>query len=81
MATLLRNRWQLSPEYALPGQNVINVFHSYNAILSAAQVNHPHDAFLSALKPLEKSGNTIELAIMFSQLRIALEASNVEESE
>ena len=60
----------------LPGENATNVLPSYNAILAAAQENHPDDTFLAALKPIEKSENAIDLGILFSQLRIALEAIN-----
>ena len=51
--------------------------HSYNALLQAAQTNHPGDRFLGALPRIE--GDTVdvspqEMHILFAQLRIALEA-------
>lgn len=56
---------------------------SYNAILAAAQANHPTDAFLSALTPLEppsqndrhnSGGGPEEMRVLVAQLRIVLES-------
>ena len=49
---------------------------SYNGVLKAAQVNHPDEPFLGALTPIsveEKTGPR-ELQILFTQIRITLEA-------
>ena len=55
----------------------------YNALLQAAKANHPNDPFLSALPQLvrqmndegrEEAINSSEMNILFTQLRIALEA-------
>ena len=51
--------------------------HSYNALLQAAQANHPSDRFLGALPRIEGEAIDVspqELHILFAQLRIALEA-------
>ena len=64
----------------LPGDNAKNVIPSYNALLAAAKANHPNDPFLSTLTPIERSDSAVDLAILFSQLRIAVEALNEEES-
>ncbi len=51
--------------------------HSYNALLQAAQANHPADAFLRALPKLEGDISDVspqEMHILFAQLRIALES-------
>ena len=58
----------------LPGETASNIIASYNALLAAARQNHPEDAFLSALTPIETTESALDLAILFSQLRIALEA-------
>jgi hypothetical protein len=63
----------------LPGENASSVLPSYNAILAAAKENHPDDTFLDALKSLERSDSAVDMAIAFSQLRIAVEAI-IEES-
>ncbi len=49
---------------------------SYNALLTAARENHPEDGFIQALQPISAlpKGSTNQLHILFSQLRIALEA-------
>jgi hypothetical protein len=57
---------------------------SYNALLSAAQANHPNHPFLSALTGIEmpvkgegrreESVGPDEMRILFGQLRIVLEA-------
>ena len=51
--------------------------HSYNALLQAAQANHPGDGFLSALPRIEGDAVDVspqEMHILFAQLRIALES-------
>ena len=49
---------------------------SYNGILEAAQVNHPDEPFLEALSPfsMEEKTGPRELQILFTQIRITLEA-------
>lgn len=57
---------------------------SYNAMLVAAQANHPDDLFLSVLPPLpirnkeeghSKEGcGSSEIRVLFAQMRIALES-------
>ena len=49
---------------------------SYNALLLAAQANHPTDTFLQALKPLkgDLDGVKNQMQILFTQLRIVMES-------
>lgn len=49
---------------------------SYNALIAAAQANHPDDAFLKALKPIQEpaEGSKNQMQILFTQLRIVLDA-------
>ena len=49
---------------------------SYNALLAAAQTNHPDDAFLKALKPIQGTaeGSKNQMQILFTQLRIVMDA-------
>ena len=49
---------------------------SYNALLQAVQANHPEDVFLCSLLQIktEDQVGPRELQILFTQLRIALEA-------
>lgn len=57
---------------------------SYNALLHAAQSNHPHDAFLSVLQPIlpekddqHEAGLTIaEFCALLGLIAIALESLN-----
>ena len=58
----------------LPGDSASNVIPSYNALLAAAQKNHPDEPFLATLQPIERSESAVDLAILFSQLRIVIEA-------
>lgn len=58
----------------IPGYDVESVVPSYNAVLAAAQENHPKDKFINALAPIESVDSAVELSILFTQLRIALEA-------
>ncbi|MCW3054818.1 MAG: hypothetical protein JWN14_3988 [Chthonomonadales bacterium] len=47
---------------------------SYNALLGAAQANHPDVPFLNAMEPIpQKSINSGPLLALFAQLRIVLE--------
>lgn len=47
---------------------------SYNALLGAAQANHPDVPFLTAMEPIaQKSVNSGPLLALFAQLRIILE--------
>ena len=47
---------------------------SYNALLGAAQANHPDVPFLTAMEPLaQKSINSGPLLALLAQLRIVLE--------
>ena len=61
---------------ALPGDSTPSVVPSYNALLAAAKENHPEDTFLANLEPIEKVESAVDLAILYSQLRIAIEAMN-----
>jgi hypothetical protein len=52
---------------------------SYNAILIAAQTNHPNHPFLSHLQPLTKGEeeemvSVAEMTALFAQVSIALES-------
>ena len=51
---------------------------SYNAMLIAARENHPEDAFLGALLPLDTAANgdvnAPVLTILLAQIRLALES-------
>lgn len=54
---------------------------SYNAILLAAQANHPTDPFLHALVPIQVADGTAgstEIRVLFAQVRIALESAQGE---
>ena len=64
----------------LPGENESNVIPSYNALLAAAQKNHPDEPFLATLTPIDRSDSAVDLAILFTQLRIAVEALSSEGS-
>ena len=63
------------------GFDATNIVPSFNAILAEAKANHPDDVFIKALSAIESSDNAFDLAILFTQLRIALEALNTEETE
>jgi hypothetical protein len=57
---------------------------SYYALLQAARANHPDDAFLNSAFPGPPAGepdqgiSPLELAILFTQLKIVLEAQQTE---
>jgi hypothetical protein len=48
---------------------------SYNALLGAAKENHPENPFLSSLEPVDGKINKNQLQILFTQLRIVVEAT------
>ena len=48
---------------------------AYNAVLAAAQANHPEEVFFMALTPITKDeAGPEEMNVLFGQLRIVLEA-------
>lgn len=56
--------------------SVDNLIPSYNLLISSAQQNHLEDPFLSKLSPIVESTSPPELAVLFAQLRLAVEAAN-----
>lgn len=65
----------------LPGFDASAIVPSYNAILDAAKENHPNDRFINALTPIESVDTSVELSILYMQLRIAIEAGSEDISE
>ena len=65
--------WELLRKPVLP-DSANNVIPSYNALLKAAKENHPDNEYISSLSPIEPPVNTTELAVIFSQLKIVIEA-------
>ena len=63
--------------------SVSHIIPSYNAILKSAKENHPDDEFLNTLNPIEEDigDGFFQLKILFSQLRIVVEALQEEEQK
>jgi hypothetical protein len=66
--------------HAIPVSPCPYMVPSYNALVSAAQANHPDDTFLKVLAPLPTTGDDrdcisiAEITALFAQLAVALES-------
>ena len=63
-----------------PPASVDNLVPSYNSLLRFARENHPEDKFLSSIAPIESGSSTTELAVLFAQLHLAVEATSASAS-
>jgi hypothetical protein len=65
---------------AIPVSACPHMVPSYNALVRAAQANHPEDVFLKILTPISTTGDDrdsisiAEITALFAQLAIALES-------
>ena len=61
-------------------EDVQSLVASYNAVLREAKQNHADNRFLQSIETLERSEGKQQLQILFTQLRIALEALKEDQS-